>query len=124
MIGLLMIGLLMNTRPDICFAMNSLSQYMVEPRHVHLIAAKHVLRYQKGTLDYGLRYVTYYEFGLVGYTNSDWDDSVIDQKSTSGCFFSLGSTVIAWCSRKQTSVALSMVEAKNIAACSACSEAV
>ena len=51
---------------------------MVEPRHVHLIAAKHVMRYLKGTIDYDLRYVADCEFGLVGYTNSDWDDSVID----------------------------------------------
>ena len=36
---------LTNTRLDICFAVNTLSQYMVERRHVHLIAAKHVLRY-------------------------------------------------------------------------------
>ena len=43
MIGSLMY--LMNTRPDICFAVNTLSKYMVEPRHVHLIATKHVLRY-------------------------------------------------------------------------------
>ena len=52
-----MIGSLMNLtnkRPDISFTVNTLSQYMVEPRHVHLIAAKHVLRYLKGTLDYGL----------------------------------------------------------------------
>jgi hypothetical protein len=43
-----MIGPLMYltyTRPDICFVVNTLSQYMVEPRHVHLIAAKHVMRY-------------------------------------------------------------------------------
>jgi hypothetical protein len=56
-----MIGSLMyltNTRPDICFAMNKLRQYMVEPRGVHLIAAKHVMRYLKGTIDYGLRYVS------------------------------------------------------------------
>ena len=45
---------LMNTRLDICFVVNTLSQHMVEPRHVHLIAAKHVLRYLKGTIDYGL----------------------------------------------------------------------
>jgi hypothetical protein len=38
---------LTNTRPDICFAMNTLSQYLVEPRHVHLVAAKHVMRYLK-----------------------------------------------------------------------------
>ena len=40
---------LMNTRPDICFVVNNLSQYLVEPRHVHLIVAKHVMRYLKGT---------------------------------------------------------------------------
>ena len=43
-----MIGSLMyltNTRPDIRFAVNTLSQFMVEPRRVHWIAAKHVLRY-------------------------------------------------------------------------------
>ena len=55
-----MIGSLMyltNTSPDICFVVNTLSQYMVDPRQVHLISAKHVLRYLKGTIDYGLRYV-------------------------------------------------------------------
>ena len=35
---------LTNTRPDICFAENILSQYMVDPRQVHLIAGKHILR--------------------------------------------------------------------------------
>ena len=42
-----LIGSLMyvvNTRLDICFAVNALSQYMVEPRHVHWMAAKHMLR--------------------------------------------------------------------------------
>ena len=53
-----------------------MSEYMVEPRHVHLIAAKHVLRYLKGTIDYGLRYVADCEFGLVGYTDSKWVGSV------------------------------------------------
>ena len=46
-----MIGSLMylsNTRSDICFADNTLSQFMVEPRRVHWIAAKHILRYLKG----------------------------------------------------------------------------
>ena len=33
--------------PDICFVVNTLSQYLVQPRWVHLIAAKHVMRYLK-----------------------------------------------------------------------------
>ena len=48
---------LVNTRPNICFSMNTLSQYMVEPRGVHMVGAKHVLRYVGGTVDYGLDYV-------------------------------------------------------------------
>ena len=54
-----MIGSLMcltNTRSDICFAANTLSQFLTDSRHVHLVAAKHVLRYLKGTVDYGLKY--------------------------------------------------------------------
>ena len=48
-----MIGPLMyltNTRPDICFAVNTLILYLTDPRSVHLIAAKHILRYLKGTI--------------------------------------------------------------------------
>ena len=46
---------LTNTRLDICFAENTLSQYLVQPRRVHLVAAKHVMRYLKGTIDFGPR---------------------------------------------------------------------
>ena len=35
------------------FAMNTLSQYLVQPRCVHQIVAKHVMRYMKGTIDFG-----------------------------------------------------------------------
>jgi hypothetical protein len=40
---------LVNTRPNICFVVNTLSQFMVESRRVHWVAAKHVLRYLRGT---------------------------------------------------------------------------
>ena len=47
---------LVNTMPYICCAVNALSQHMVEPRQVHWVAAKHVLRYLCGIVGYGLRY--------------------------------------------------------------------
>jgi hypothetical protein len=62
---------LMNTRPDICFVLNTLSQYLVEPRHVHLVVEKYVMRYLKGKLDYGLCYTGDHEFRLYGYTDLD-----------------------------------------------------
>ena len=51
-----MIGSLMyltNKRPYIFFVVNTLSQFLTDPRHVHLIAAKHILRYLRGAVDYG-----------------------------------------------------------------------
>ena len=54
-----MIGSLMyltNMTPDIFFAVNTLSQFLTDPRHVHLIVAKHIMRYLMGTIDYGLKY--------------------------------------------------------------------
>ena len=54
-----------NTRPDICFAVNTL-------RHVHLMVAKHAVRYLKGTVDYGLKYDTNLKINLKIYVDSDW----------------------------------------------------
>jgi hypothetical protein len=108
------IGLLMyltNTRPDICFSVNTLSQYLVEPRRVHLVAAKHVMRYLKGTLEFGLCYKGYQDFRMIGYTDSDWARSVSDRNNTSGCCFSLGSAMTSWQGRKQPSITLSITEA-------------
>ena len=93
-----MIGSLMyltNTRPNICFVVNTLSQFLIDPRHVHLIASKHILRYLRGTVDYGLKYEANQKINLEGYVDSNWACSAIDKKSTSGCCFSLGSDMIS-----------------------------
>ena len=84
----------------------------------------HILRYLKGTIDYGLKYDANQKIHLEGYVDSDWVDSAIDGKSTSVCCFSMGSGVISWFSRKQSCVALSTAEAEYVTACSASCEAV
>ena len=81
-----MIGYLMyltNTRPNIFFAVKTLSQFLTDPIHVHLITAKHILRYLKGTVDYGFKYEVNQKTNLEGYVDSDWAGSAIDRKSTS-----------------------------------------
>jgi hypothetical protein len=87
---------LMNTRLGICFVENTSSQYLVEPRRVQIVVAKHVMRYLKGTLNFGLCYNGDQDFRLIGYTNSNWVGSVYDRKSTSGCCFSMGSAMTSW----------------------------
>ena len=108
MIGSLMY--LMNTRPDIFFTVNKLSQFLMDLRHVHLIPAKHILRYLKGTVDYGLKYEANQKINLEGYVDLDWAGSAIDRKSTSGCCFSMRSSVISWFSRKESYMVLSTTE--------------
>ena len=97
---------------------------MTDPKHVHLIVVKHILRYLKGMIDYGLKYDANQNFNLEGYVDSDWVGSVADRNRTSGCCFSMGSGVISWFSRKKSFVALSTTEPEYIAACSASDEAV
>lgn len=106
---------LVNTKPDICFAVNLLSQFMVEPRRVHWVVVKHVLHYLQGTLDYGLDYRHGDGVRLAGYTDSDWAGCASDRKNTSGCCFGLGSTVVSWFGRKRKLVALSSSEVEYIA---------
>ena len=110
---------LKNTRLDICFVVNTPSRYLVKPRRVHMIAAKHVMSYLKGTIYLGLYYGRDHDYNLYGYTDSDWVGSAIDKKSTSCGFYCLGSAMISWFSKKQSSVSLSTVEAEYIETCSA-----
>jgi hypothetical protein len=106
---------LVNTRSNICFSINTLSQFMVEAKRVHWVATKHVLRYLQGMMDYGLDYARGDVVILIGYTDSDWEGCIVDKKSTSWCCFGLGSRVVSWLSWKKKSVALSYTEVEYMA---------
>ncbi|BBH01653.1 hypothetical protein Prudu_011986, partial [Prunus dulcis] len=104
------------TRPDIMYASSLLARFMHCPTNRHYGTAKRVLRYIKGTLDYGLEYVKGKSSILIGYCDSDWGGSVGDCKSTSGYAFSFG--------MKQNCVALSTAEAEYISAAEATTQAI
>ena len=104
------------TRPSILFVVCLLSHSMHCASEIHLKATKRILRYVKGTIDYGVKFEKCQEFKLYGFSDSDWARSVDDMKSTSGYCFSLGSGVFSWCTKKQEIVAQSTAEAEFIAA--------
>lgn len=114
---------LTNSRPDIVHAVSIVSRFMSNPSKAHFAAAKRILRYVKGTKDFGILYEADRDFNLTGYTDSDWAGSTDDRKSTSGYVFLLGNKAISWASKKQTTVALSSAEAEYMAATSAACEA-
>jgi len=82
-----------------------------------------MLRYLHGMVGYGMRYVSGGEVRLEDYTYYDSAGSEIDSKSTSGCCFSLRSTMISWISRKKNFVALGTKKVEYITASVASREA-
>ena len=110
---------LVNTRPDIAYAVGIVSRFMEEPRASHWAAVKQILRYLSGTVHYGCVYHRQGSVSLVGFSDSDLAGDVDDRKSTSGCVFLLGSSLVTWASQKQRVVALSSCEAEYIASASA-----
>jgi hypothetical protein len=103
---------LVKPRLNICYEVDALSQFMSQPRQTHWTSTKHVLRYLRGIVGYGMRYASSVDLSLQGY--AEWTKSTVDRKSTYGCCFTLKFSMISWCSRKQRYVALSTIETKYI----------
>jgi hypothetical protein len=97
---------------------------LVKPTKLFLKVGKHVLRYLRGTFEYGLWYRQTNEVKLHGFMDVDWVGIPMDRKSTLGGIFSIGSTVVFWYSRKKIFVALSSTEEEYMTAIQAACEAI
>ncbi|KAE8666818.1 hypothetical protein F3Y22_tig00112491pilonHSYRG00346 [Hibiscus syriacus] len=89
---------LTTTRPDILHVVSVLARSSQAASEEHFIAAKRLLRYVKGTIDYGVLF-------------------------KHGYCFTIGSRMFSWSSKKQDIVAESTAEAKFIAATAAVNQA-
>ncbi|XP_020677070.2 uncharacterized protein LOC110095752 [Dendrobium catenatum] len=99
------------TRPDIAHAVNTLSQHLQIPEQIHLYLLKRLLRYIKGTINYGLP-ISKSSLTLRTYSDADWAGDPVTRKSTSGFCTFLGSTIISWTVKKQTTVSRSSTESE------------
>jgi hypothetical protein len=109
------------TRPDLSFAVNQVCQFMHSPTDTHLIAAKWILRYIKGSLSSGLLFQPG-SLNLQAYADADWAGDPLDRRSTSGYVVFLGFTPITWVSKKQCTVSRSSTEAEYRSLASATAE--
>lgn len=115
---------LVNTRSNICYIVNILSQFMVELETTHWAMTKHILRYVRGTINFGLRYTKGDDIELSGFTNADWAGSSVGRESTVRYCFGIGSGMTSWGSEKQKFVALSSAKAEYMEASKATCEAI
>jgi hypothetical protein len=63
-------------------------------------------------MSYGIYYATGYALDIIGFIVLDWAGDSTDHNSTSGYTLSLGSGLICWSSKKQSTIALSSTEAE------------
>ncbi|GAU41486.1 hypothetical protein TSUD_239620 [Trifolium subterraneum] len=103
---------LTNTRPDISFAVQQLSQFLHKPTMVHFNAACRVVRYLKHNPGRGLLFSRHSDTQLLGFADADWAGCIETRRSTSGYCFFLGSSLVSWKAKKQLTVSRSSSEAE------------
>ncbi len=112
------------TRPDVGFTVTFLLRYLHKSGEKHLQAAKHALRYLKGTVKLGIRYTRYLTRlrardqslnVLYSLSDTDFAGCKDTSRSTTGYMILMNGGVVAYYSGGQTTVALCTAMAETIA---------
>lgn len=99
------------THPDLSYAVNTVSQFQANPTTDHFSAVKKILRYVKGTMDYGLKF-SRGSSTLIGYSDSDWARCLDTRRSIYGYSIFLGPNLVSWSAKKQPTVSRSSCESE------------
>lgn len=95
------------TRPEIAYSVNKVCQFMANPLESHWQAVKGILRYLRGSIQYGLLLCpasASLPFSIQPYCDVDWASDPDDRRSTSGSCIFFGLNLVSWCSKKQALV--------------------
>ncbi|GKD43880.1 ribonuclease H-like domain-containing protein, partial [Tanacetum coccineum] len=88
------------TRPDISYAVQQVCLYMHDPQEPHFSTLKQILRYVRGSLDYGLQLFSSSTTSLVVYSDANWAGCPTTRRSTSGYCVFLGNNLLLWSSKR------------------------
>ncbi|XP_037493943.1 uncharacterized mitochondrial protein AtMg00810-like [Jatropha curcas] len=103
------------TRPDISYAVQQICLFMHEPRDPHYAFLKRIIRYLRGTVDYGIRIGKTNTHTLVAYSDADWGAQTPEDQLVATvfgyCVF-LGDNFISWSSKRQPTISRSSAEAE------------
>jgi hypothetical protein len=100
------------TRLDISYVVQQICLFMHDPRTQHMSALKRIIRYIKGTVDFGLHLYHSSIHKLISYTDADWGGCPDTRRSTSGYCVYLGDNLISWSAKRQPALSRSSAEAE------------
>jgi histone deacetylase 1/2 len=100
------------TRPDISYDVNKVCQFLHAPTTSHLSAVKRILRFVRGSWNYGMTLRKSNSRLVSAFSDADWARCVDDRRSTSGFAVFFGKNLISWCAKKQPTVSCSSTEAE------------
>ncbi|XP_070032887.1 secreted RxLR effector protein 161-like [Nicotiana tomentosiformis] len=104
------LNFLTNTRLDIAYSVQNLSQFMDDTRQPHLKPVFHLLRYLKTDPTLGIFMSRDTNYTLRAYCDSDWAVCPDSRNSISGYHVLLGSSSVSWKSKKHATISLSSAE--------------
>ena len=99
------------TRPDIAYAVGRLNWYTQSPNHDHWTIVRGVLKYLRGTINYGLCFSGFPSV-LERFSDANWILDLDEMKSISRYVFILSGSAVSWKSVKQTCITRSTMEAE------------
>jgi histone deacetylase 1/2 len=100
------------TRPNLCFSVNKVCQFLHAPTTEHWTTVKRILRYVQGTLKIGITFTRSSSMLLNAFSDADWAGSLDDRRSTGGFAIFIGPNLVSWNAKKQASVSRSSTEAE------------
>ncbi|XP_021974424.1 uncharacterized mitochondrial protein AtMg00810-like [Helianthus annuus] len=114
---------LIYTRPDLSYSVGVVSKYMQNPIVSHYNTVKQILRYIKGTINFGLKYCRGGNGEVLGYSDNSNGNGLDDGRGATGLAFYYSGNLVTWASQKQRTVALSLCEDEFMAAAAAVCQA-
>lgn len=89
-----------------------LSQFLQQPKKIHMEAALRIVRYIKGQPGQGILLSSIQDTNLTTFCDADWASCPLTRKSVIGYFIKFGNSVVSWKSKKQSTVSRSSAEAE------------
>lgn len=100
------------TKPDISYTVQTLSQFLQQPKKSHLDATLRIVKYIKKHPGQGILLSNSSNIELTAYYNADWATCPLTRKSVTGYVIKMGGSTMSWKAKKQTTVSRSSAEAE------------